>query len=292
MLVTGRTGTGPDPVVALHGITAQHRAFNVLAGLLTRPDGLLALDLRGRGDSGKPLVLYGPKVHAGDVIRALDANGIDRAVLVGHSMGAFVAAATAVAHPDRVRAIALLDGGWPRAPVRGREQGPDPAPLKAGLAKAFRRLSMTFPDHDAYLEWWFPGAGITMATLPPALADYYRYDLAPVAGGWRPKASLAAARQDALINARFGTGAAALAGIRCPAILVRATQGFAPGTPPLFSEKLRQRLADALPLRAELVLEGATHYSMLFEEAHAARIAAAVDELAEATSGRPEGRGW
>jgi pimeloyl-ACP methyl ester carboxylesterase len=292
MLVTGRTGEGPDPVVALHGITAQHRAFNGLAGLLTRPDGMLALDLRGRGDSGKPLAPYGARAHAGDVVRALDATGIDRAVLVGHSMGAFVATATAIHHPERVRALALLDGGWPRAPLGQPDDGPEQAPLRAGLAKAFARLSMTFPDPDAYLEWWFPGAGITMAGLPPALADYYRYDLAPVAGGWRPKASLAAARQDALINARLGPDEAALTRIRCPVVLFRASEGFAPGTPPLFSPRLRERLTGALGVRSDLLLEGATHYSMLFDEAHASRIAAAVDELAEATSGRPEGRGW
>jgi lipase len=292
MLAYGRTGEGPDPVVALHGITAQHRAFNLLATMLTRPDGMIAPDLRGRGESGKPRIGYGLRAHAGDVVRVLDAAGIDRAVLVGHSMGAFVATATAVHHPGRVRALALLDGGWPRVPLGRPEDGPEPAPLRAGLGKAFARLTMTFPDPDAYLEWWFPGAGITMAGLPPALADYYRYDLAPVAGGWRPKASLAAARQDAALNARRGPAEADLAGIRCPVILVRASQGFAPGTPPLFTPRVLERLRGALRVRSDLPLEGATHYSMLFEEPHTRRIAAAVDELAEATNAGPQRPGW
>src|SRR5918995_1356882 len=53
-LAFGRVGEGPEPVLALHGITAQHRAFNAAARHLRHPDGIVALDLRGRGDSEKP----------------------------------------------------------------------------------------------------------------------------------------------------------------------------------------------------------------------------------------------
>jgi pimeloyl-ACP methyl ester carboxylesterase len=280
-LVYGRTGVGPDPVVALHGITAQHRAFTPLARWLARPDGMLAPDLRGRGDSAKPPLGYGLKAHARDVVRLLDHARIARAVLVGHSMGAFVAVATALAFPERVRALALLDGGWPRADAGGPE--PDPEPLRAGLDKAFKRLTMTFPDPEAYLDYWFPGAGLRMGALPPDLADYYRYDLEPVAGGWRPKASIVAARFDAEYNSRRAPDAAAMRAIRCPVLLVRAGQGFAPGSPPLFTPTVRTATMAAVGVTEELVLDEATHYSMLIEPAMAARVAAAVDRLATAS---------
>ena len=48
-LAFGRVGEGPEPILALHGITAQHRAFNAAARHLRHPDGIAALDLRGRG---------------------------------------------------------------------------------------------------------------------------------------------------------------------------------------------------------------------------------------------------
>ena len=54
-LAFGRAGEGPNPVLALHGITAQHRAFGAVARHLRHPDGMVALDLRGRGNSEKPL---------------------------------------------------------------------------------------------------------------------------------------------------------------------------------------------------------------------------------------------
>jgi lipase len=53
-LAFGRTGEGPEPVLALHGITAQHRMFGAVARHLRHPDGMIALGLWGRGNSEKP----------------------------------------------------------------------------------------------------------------------------------------------------------------------------------------------------------------------------------------------
>ena len=53
-LAFGRLGEGPEPLLALHGITQQHRMFNTLARNLQYPDGVVSLDLRGRGDFAKP----------------------------------------------------------------------------------------------------------------------------------------------------------------------------------------------------------------------------------------------
>jgi lipase len=199
-LAIGRAGEGPDPVVCLHGITAQHRAFNAAARHLGPSRGLVGVDLRGRGDSDKPESGYGLATHASDVIRVLDHLGLENAVLLGHSMGAFVALKTALASPDRVRALVLLDGGWPRvesSPEEMTDEEKEGAKaLEEGLARAFRRLDMTFESPEAYLDFWFPDRGLTLDDLPPNLADYFLYNLGKVEGGYNPKASRTAAEED------------------------------------------------------------------------------------------------
>jgi pimeloyl-ACP methyl ester carboxylesterase len=277
----GRTGHGRQPLVALHGITAQHRAFNAIARHLQYPAGMLGVDLRGRGNSDKPARGYGLEQHAQDVMRVLDFYGMQQAVLVGHSMGAFVATQAALLFPDRVARLVLLDGGWPRA--EGDHQDDDA--IQAGLARAFSRLSMTFADPDAYLDFWFPGQGLTLKDLPPDLADYYLYDLQRVAGGWQPKALLAAVTADARWNAARSPTAAQLAGITCPVALVRAEQGFFPGTPPLIGADAHAALLRTLDVRCDVLVAGTNHYTVMVDP-YAREVARAIDRFVSVPSSR------
>src|SRR5215211_6899401 len=269
-LAIGRAGGGPDPVVCLHGITAQHRAFNAAARYLSPSRGLVGVDLRGRGDSDKPESGYSLEAHAADVVRVLDHLGLQSAVLVGHSMGGFVALKTALEFPQRVRALVLLDGGWPRvesAPeVMTEEERQEAAALEEGLARAFKRLDMTFESPEAYLEFWFPDQGLTMDDLPRDLADYYLYDLGEVEGGYRPKASRAAAEEDSPSVSSTSPTAEEMRGVGCPVALVRASQGFFPGSDPLISDEVSDMMAGLLDIRTEILLEGANHYTMLWPE--------------------------
>jgi lipase len=257
-------------VVCLHGITAQHRAFNALARYLEASRGLVGVDLRGRGDSDKPESGYSLEAHAADVVRVLDHLGLRSAVLAGHSMGGFVALKTALTFPERVRALVLLDGGWPRVESKREEmteeERQEAAALEEGLARAFKRLDMIFESPEAYLEFWFPDRSLTLDDLPPDLADYYLYDLGKVEGGYNPKASRAAAEADSPSVSSTSPTAEEMRGVACPVALVRASQGFFPGSEPLISDVTRDMMAGALDIREEIVLEGANHYTMLWPE--------------------------
>jgi pimeloyl-ACP methyl ester carboxylesterase len=265
-----RAGESPDPVVCLHGITAQHRAFNAAARYLEPSHGLVGVDLRGRGDSDKPESGYSLEAHAADVVRVLDYLGLQSAVLAGHSMGAFVALKTALLFPERVRALVLLDGGWPRIerPPEDmtEEEQQEAAALEEGLARAFRRLDMTFESPEAYLDFWFPDQNLKMEDLPPELADYYLYDLGEVEGGYNPKASRVAAEEDSPSVSSTSPTADEMRGVTCPVALVRASQGFFPGSDPLISDETRDVMAGSLDIRTEILLEGANHYTMLWPE--------------------------
>ena len=264
-----RAGDGPDPVVCLHGITAQHRAFTTAARFVGPARGLVGVDLRGRGDSDKPDSGYGLEAHAADLIRVLDHLGLEDATIAGHSMGAFVALRAALEYPDRVRALVLLDGGWPRVEVPAQEdmteeQKREAEAIREGLARAYSRLDMVFETPDDYLGFWFPDANLTMADLPPDLADYYRYDLQEVEGGYNPKCSLDAANQDTPDVTETSPTADEMRAVRCPVVLVRAAEGFFPGSRPLIPDATRDVMAEALDVRREMVLPGANHYTMMW----------------------------
>jgi len=269
-LAIWRSGSGEDPAICLHGITAQHRTFNAAARYLASSRSLVGVDLRGRGDSEKPESGYGLEVHARDVIRVLDHLGLEDAVIVGHSMGGFVALQTAVSFPSRVRALVLLDSGWPRveaAPEEmSEEQKQEAGAIEEGLERAFRRLDMTFESPEDYLNFWFPNQNLRLEDLPPDLADYYLYDLAQVEGGYSPKASRAAAEEDSSSVFSDAPTLEELRGVGCPVALVRASEGFFPGADPLVSDDIRDAMAGALDLRLDTVVDGANHYAMLWPE--------------------------
>ena len=278
-LAIWRAGTGDEPLVCIHGITAQHRSFNALAQHLDKEYELIGVDLRGRGDSDKPDSGYGLDAHAADIMRLFDHLGLENAVLVGHSMGGFVGLQTALSYPDRARALVLLDGGWPRREVPEEElteeQREELEEARQGLQRAYSRLDMVFESSDDYLNFWFPEQGVTMEDLPPELADYYRYDLGRVEGGYQPKASLDAVEED---SPQISTGAPTvqqMRGVKCPVALVRPAEGFLPDSSPLITDTVRAQMGDALDIRSDTVLEGANHYTMLWGE-HSRRAADAI----------------
>ncbi|MCA1740847.1 MAG: hypothetical protein LC740_19105, partial [Actinobacteria bacterium] len=112
----------------------------------------------------------------------------------------------------------------------------------------------------------------------PDLVDYYLYDLGRVDGGYTPKASREAAEEDAESVSSESLTAAGLEEIGCPVVLVRAEEGFFPGSQPLISAEARKAMAGALDLRLEILLPGANHYTMLFGES-GRQIAATIDDF-------------
>jgi pimeloyl-ACP methyl ester carboxylesterase len=98
------------PVLLLHGLASSRRFWDLvvpgLAGLR-----VVALDQRGHGDSERPAGPYDGVTVAADALTALDALGLSRVVVVGHSWGASTALRLAATAPERVLAVVAIDGG-------------------------------------------------------------------------------------------------------------------------------------------------------------------------------------
>ncbi|MCE9668686.1 alpha/beta hydrolase [Myxococcus stipitatus] len=95
-------------VVFLHGYTDSHHTWDLNLPLLPRGYHVYALDQRGHGDSTRPVCCYTQPSFAADVVAFLDAVGERRAILVGHSMGSFIAQQVALLAPRRVQALVLV----------------------------------------------------------------------------------------------------------------------------------------------------------------------------------------
>jgi len=111
-------GEGP-PVVLLHGLGATNASMLPTLWDLARDHRVIAPDLPGFGDSGKPLRAYHAHFYARWLTAFLGQLGIDRAHLVGNSMGGRVALEMGLEHPERVDRMVLLMPS--PAFIRGRE---------------------------------------------------------------------------------------------------------------------------------------------------------------------------
>ena len=105
-----------EPVVLIHGWLSSAGINWVLpgtSGLLAKEYEVIALDIRGHGNSDKPTEeeAYGPEMVE-DVVRLMDHLKIEKAHVVGYSMGGIIATNFIVKHPDRVLSGTLGGMGW------------------------------------------------------------------------------------------------------------------------------------------------------------------------------------
>jgi len=124
LLLSGERRGAGEPIVLAHGLTATRR--NVLQGsrhLLGRGRELIAYDARGHGESSPAPYpdAYEYRDLASDLAAVNDAQGVDRTVVAGSSMGAATAVRFALEHPDRASALVLITPAYRGPGELGRE---------------------------------------------------------------------------------------------------------------------------------------------------------------------------
>ena len=124
-------GSGP-PVILLHGLGATNASMLPTLWDLARDHRVLAPDLPGFGESGKPVRAYNPAFFASWLESFMDATGVKKAHLVGNSMGGRVALEAGLRIPRRVHCLVLLAPGV--AFIRGRQYVPLVRVLRPELA--------------------------------------------------------------------------------------------------------------------------------------------------------------
>ena len=223
------------PVVMLHGYTGtadRHFIANGVFAQVAKEHRAIAMDLRAHGKSGKP---HDPKMYgdelAKDVVRLLDHLKIDRAHIVGYSLGAILAGRLVVTDPNRLLSVAFI-GHHPQRTISAADKkfiDDSIAEMESDLP--FRSLAVAVQPVGQPLP---PDAELRKLVAPLVAAN----DVKAFAAMWRGGAFLL-------------TTDAALKAARFPMIEIIGTLD------PAVSEV--EPLKKAHPQIKTLVLEGATH---------------------------------
>lgn len=258
---------GVPPIVLLHGLSANSHHFDGLAAAGLAPvHRVLAPDLRGRGLSDKPATGYGMAEHAADVVGLLDALGLERVVMGGHSFGALLSLYLAGHAPDRVERVVMLDAA--------ASLHPDVRDL---IAPSLARLAQRFPSADAYIAH-VRAMPFLRGFWHPLLEGTFRHELEPLPDGQVGIRTSAAAIAEALDRVLAEPWAAHVPRVAQPVLLIRAPEGYGPpGAPPILPEA--EAMATVRALRdCRYVETSGNHLTMLFGE-HGHRTARAILEF-------------
>lgn len=145
-----------EPVVLLHGWPDSWFTFSLVLPLLPSRLRVVVPDQRGFGESDRPDSGYTFDDFAADAVALLDALEIEKATLVGHSFGSFVARRTAITRPDRVSRLFLIGTGFTggnavtRAVRESLKDVPDPVP--ADFVRDFQASTAYLPVPTEFFE--------------------------------------------------------------------------------------------------------------------------------------------
>jgi pimeloyl-ACP methyl ester carboxylesterase len=102
-----------DPVVLLHGWPQTWYEWRHIMPALAKNYTVVAPDIRGFGDSSRPLTGYDGKTTAEDIHQLMSQLGFDKIFLVAHDVGAQTAYSSAAAHPNNVTKLVIMDFPYP-----------------------------------------------------------------------------------------------------------------------------------------------------------------------------------
>jgi len=229
---------GP-PVVLIHGFTDSARDWVPMLPFLPKHDRLILVDLRGHGISSKPECCYTRFDFAYDVKLLLDALHIDKAAIVGHSLGSIVAQTFAEQWPERTSRVVLISstgGTPPGAPAR---------PPAFDYAAAIKKLHEPIdPDSPFMIAWWD-----SPTPVDPDFIRRERKDSAQIP----LRVWLAVLEQGLSAQNAYGDLQATLPRLTAPTLLIWGSKD------PIMEEPVRRSLRRGLPRAEVKIFPGLGH---------------------------------
>lgn len=235
-------------VIAVHGLTGNHRQLRYYQEALSPDSRFVSYDLRGRGNSGPAAEDTSIFTHAEDLLDLIESLGIKRPILMGYSMGAYICALAA----SRLEAgaLVLLDGAG--------EADDDTRQL---VLPSLGRLKKTYPTPEHYVEE--AKALYTRLNIDwnDHMEETVKYEIKKEGETWRHKSDPVAIEQDFESFYSF-IPEKVLPLITCPTFLLIA-EGKIGDKSPLFKESAYRKTGDLLK-KITIRHSPANHYELVF----------------------------
>jgi pimeloyl-ACP methyl ester carboxylesterase len=272
---------GHKPLLAIHGLSSTHKLWLWTVASLNGYH-VIAPDLRGRGSS-QGFREYGMERNRDDMIAVLDHFGFDRAAVLGMSLGGFIAADLAAAHPGRVQRLLLVDGGIPFMNA-ARFRKLTPGKIIASFADRFGRIERAWPSYEDYRDFFLSATGPLLLRDDPMLEEYLRYDLVGSEPKLRVRLDGKAMTADSTDLYLSGRAEKAAKGLKAPTHLLFAEWSIGAGSAPGYTASYLEPWAAKIPAFKATLLPGTDHVATVMTDASGAAIAKELDELAKVSA--------
>jgi pimeloyl-ACP methyl ester carboxylesterase len=227
------------PVVLIHGYTDSARDWVPVLPYLMKHHRLILVDIRGHGQSSKPECCYTRIDFAYDIKLLLDALGVRKADIVGHSLGSIIAQTFGEYWPERTAHVVLISstGGLP--PEKPKQ------PPQFDYSAEIRKLKEPIDaDSPFMIAWW--------DSPTPVDPDFIRRERKDAAG--IPLRVWIAVLDQALSASNlFGDLQSTLPRLKAPTLLIWGSKD------PIMEEPVRQSLRHALPAAKVKIFDGLGH---------------------------------
>lgn len=225
-------------VVLIHGYSDSARDWVPLVPYLSKRYRLILVDIRGHGQSSKPECCYTRLDFAYDIKLLLDALGVAKADVVGHSLGSIIAQTFAEFWPERTAQVVLISSTGGAPPGRT-------GPLRFDYAAEIRKLEEPIEaDSPFMIAWW--------DSPTPVDPDFIRRERKDAAGiplrVWLAVLDQALNADDLYANLQ-----STLPRLKAPTLLIWGSQD------PIMEEDMRQSLRHALPHAQVKTFNGLGH---------------------------------
>jgi pimeloyl-ACP methyl ester carboxylesterase len=272
------SGEGPGQVICLHGLGSNKTSFFETVAALSPERTVHAIDLPGFGSSSKPArAAYDARYFAQATLSYMDALGIDRAHLVGNSMGGRVAIELALEQPDRIHALSLL------CPALAFRRNRELVPLVRLLRPELAAIPHPLRADQVRERFW--GLFACPERLDPTAADIAADEFCRTYRSRSARIAFFAAARNIYLDAPHGKRGmwTRLAGLAAPALFVWGdSDGLVPAA-------FARHVAAVLPQAHQVVLPDCGHVPQV-------ELPERTNELirahAERCSGEPLGRPW